>query len=44
MSRRLRTLAGLRVRRIACWPWPALELQRADGSGWLICHLPNPKN
>jgi hypothetical protein len=43
VTRRLRALAGLRVRRIT-WPYPALKLQRPDGSGWLICPLPNPKN
>lgn len=39
----IRRLLALRVRRIG-WPYPALELQRPDGSGWLICRLPSPKN
>jgi hypothetical protein len=38
VTRRLRNLAGLRVRRID-WPFPALELVCPDGSGWLICPL-----
>ncbi|MFG2913301.1 hypothetical protein ACGF0D_10480 [Kitasatospora sp. NPDC048298] len=43
MIRRLRNLAALRVR-YCTWPYPALELTRPDGRGWLICRLPNPKN
>lgn len=43
MIRRLRALAALRFVRVD-WPWPALELARPDGRGWLICRLPNPKN
>ncbi|MER5350647.1 hypothetical protein ABT093_09980 [Kitasatospora sp. NPDC002551] len=35
---RLRALAALRVRRIA-WPYPALELVRPDGRGWLLMPL-----
>lgn len=38
MTRRLRALASLRVRRIA-WPYPALELVRPDGRGWLLMPL-----
>ncbi|WP_268267553.1 hypothetical protein [Streptomyces kaniharaensis] len=40
MIRRLRSLIALRV----AWPYPALELARPDGRGWLICRLPHPKN
>ncbi|MDH6709797.1 hypothetical protein P3T27_006546 [Kitasatospora sp. MAA19] len=40
MIRHLRALADLRVRRVT-WPFPALELVRPDGRGWLICPLPN---
>jgi hypothetical protein len=36
--RRLRAVLALRIVRID-WPWPALKLQRPDGTGWLICPL-----
>ncbi|WP_224273985.1 hypothetical protein [Streptomyces sp. LS1784] len=35
----LRALTSLRIVRVT-WPYPALELARPDGRGWLICPLP----
>lgn len=26
------------------WPFPALELVRQDGTGWLLCPLPTRKD
>ncbi|KDN86719.1 hypothetical protein [Kitasatospora cheerisanensis] len=34
----LRDLLTLRIVRTT-WPYPALELVRPDGRGWLICPL-----
>ncbi|MFJ9448211.1 hypothetical protein ACIRRH_41305 [Kitasatospora sp. NPDC101235] len=38
MIRRLRDLATLRIVRVT-WPYPALELVRPDGRGWLLLPL-----
>jgi hypothetical protein len=35
---RLRAVLALRIRRVI-WPFPALELQWPDGSGWLLLPL-----
>lgn len=36
--RRVLALLRLRVRRVE-WPWPALEIVRPDGTGWLLMPL-----
>lgn len=38
MIRRLLALTGLSIRRVE-WPWPALEIVRPDGTGWLLMPL-----
>jgi hypothetical protein len=38
MAARLRLVLSLRVVRVD-WPFPALELVRPDGRGWLLCPL-----
>lgn len=35
----LQSLLRLRIVRVD-WPWPALEIVRPDGTGWLLCRLP----